>query len=89
MVFYPDRILVVKMYYSGLARPFHPLVFYGIGACLAARAGDIDRMREDGVIDDHRAVLFKGRAEALCVAQEGRGSDREPAGAAGSGRGQV
>ncbi len=41
--------------------------------CLAARAGNIDRMREDGVIDDDQAVLFKSRAEAWCVAQQGQG----------------
>ena len=44
-----------------------------VAICLAARAKDIDRMRADGVIDAGQATLFKSRAEALCVAQEGQG----------------
>ncbi len=45
-----------------------------VARCLAARSGDIDRMREDGTIDDRQAVLFKNRAEALCIAQHGPGA---------------
>ncbi len=45
-----------------------------VALCLAARAEDIDQMRADGVIDEGQATLFKSRAEALCVAQEGQGS---------------
>ncbi len=44
-----------------------------VAQCLAARARDIDKMQADGVIDAAQATLFKGRAEALCVAQEGQG----------------
>ncbi|MEX0696203.1 MAG: hypothetical protein WD014_05920 [Dongiaceae bacterium] len=37
--------------------------------CYAPRAADIDKMRQEGLIDDAQATLFKGRAEAMCVAQ--------------------
>ncbi len=45
-----------------------------VAVCLATRAGDIDRMRDERVITDDQASLFKSRAEALCVAQHGQGS---------------
>lgn len=44
-----------------------------VALCLAARAGNIDRMVAEGVIGQDRAALFKSRAEALCIAQEGGG----------------
>ncbi len=49
-----------------------------VALCLAARAKDIDQMQRDGVIDATQATLFKSRAEALCVAQEGQGSGPPP-----------
>jgi len=49
-----------------------------VALCLARRAGDIDRMRADGVIDDGQAALFKTRAEALCVAQHGQDAGPPP-----------
>jgi len=42
-----------------------------VALCLAARAADIDKMLADGVIDEQQAGQFKGRAEALCQAQQG------------------
>lgn len=45
-----------------------------VAKCLAERAADIDKMRQDGVIDADRATLFKSRAEALCQTQFGQGS---------------
>ena len=48
--------------------------------CLAARGGDIDRLRRDGMIDESRAALFKARAEALCRDQADGVSARPPPG---------
>jgi hypothetical protein len=45
-----------------------------VALCVAERAADIDKMRQDGVIDADRATLFKSRAEALCQTQFGQGS---------------
>ena len=36
--------------------------------CFAERAGDIDRMRAENVIEQAQAELFKSRAEAMCRA---------------------
>jgi hypothetical protein len=36
--------------------------------CLAERAGDIDRMLAEKVIEEAQAELFKSRAEAMCRA---------------------
>ena len=49
-----------------------------VALCLAARAKDIDQMRADNVINEDQAALFKGRAEALCEAQEGQGAGPPP-----------
>lgn len=49
-----------------------------VAKCLAERSADIDQMRQDGVVDADRAVLFKSRAEALCQAQLGQGSGPPP-----------
>ena len=49
-----------------------------VALCLAARAKDIDQMLADGVIDAGQATMFKSRAEALCVAQEGQGAGPPP-----------
>ncbi|MGD1876837.1 MAG: hypothetical protein ACFB13_04965 [Kiloniellaceae bacterium] len=46
--------------------------------CFAERAGDIDKMLEDGTINAQQATLFKTRAEALCQAQLGGGSGPPP-----------
>lgn len=45
-----------------------------VARCLAKRSADIDKMRQDGVVDAERARLFKSRAEALCQAQLGAGA---------------
>jgi hypothetical protein len=45
-----------------------------VAKCVAERAADIDKMRQDGVVEADRAILFKSRAEALCQAQFGQGS---------------
>ena len=52
-----------------------------VAICLAERTVDIDKMRQDGVIDADRATLFKSRAEALCQAQLGAGAGPPTAGA--------
>lgn len=49
-----------------------------VAKCLAERSADIDKMRQDGVVDPDRAKLFKSRAEALCQAQFGAGSGPPP-----------
>lgn len=41
--------------------------------CFAERAAEIDGMVEERVIDEERAELFKGRAEAMCRAETGGG----------------
>ena len=45
-----------------------------VAICLADRAADIDKMLADGVINESQAAQFKGRAEALCQAQQGGGN---------------
>lgn len=42
-------------------------------ACLEARVDDVEGMLDEGVIDEGQAARFRGRAEAYCRAQEGRG----------------
>lgn len=37
-----------------------------LAACMEARLGDIEKMLQDGVIDDTQAQQFKSRATALC-----------------------
>ncbi|NIA69560.1 hypothetical protein HBA54_13240 [Pelagibius litoralis] len=49
-----------------------------VARCLAERSGDIDRMVAEGTITAEQAQLFKGRAEALCQAQQGGGSGPPP-----------
>jgi hypothetical protein len=49
-----------------------------VALCLAARSADIDAMLADGVINEQQAQQFKGRAEALCEAQQGGGSGPPP-----------
>jgi len=48
-----------------------------VAICLAERAEGIDKMLAEGVIDENQAQQFKGRAEALCQAQQG-GSNQPP-----------
>ncbi len=38
-------------------------------ACLADRVGDVDQMRDEGVIDEAQYAAFRTRAEDLCLAQ--------------------
>ena len=38
-------------------------------ACLDDRVGDVDRMREEGILSDAQYTAFRGRAEALCREQ--------------------
>jgi len=52
-----------------------------VAKCLAERSVDIDKMRQDGIIDADRATLFKSRAEALCQAQLGAGAGPPTTGA--------
>jgi hypothetical protein len=42
--------------------------------CFAERGAEVDRMRDEGTINDQQAALFKSRAEAFCQAQFGGGS---------------
>ena len=49
-----------------------------VALCVAQRSADIDKMLADGVIQADQATLFKGRAEALCQAQEGQGAGPPP-----------
>jgi hypothetical protein len=44
-----------------------------LARCVAERTGDVDRMLEEGVIDEDQAELFRSRAEAMCVAMAGNG----------------
>ena len=38
-------------------------------ACLKKRLGDVEQMRDDGVINDAQHAQFSGRAVALCESQ--------------------
>jgi len=38
-------------------------------ACLQQRIGDVDRMKEDGILSDAQYASFRARAEELCVQQ--------------------
>jgi hypothetical protein len=49
-----------------------------VAICLAARASDIDKMVEEGVVTETQAATFKQRAEALCQAQVGGGNGPPP-----------
>ena len=40
-----------------------------LAACLADRIGAVDRMRQEGVINERQYNEFRGRAEAFCTAQ--------------------
>lgn len=40
-----------------------------VAACLESRIADVDRMRDDGLIDDAQHGVFAERAASLCVAQ--------------------
>ena len=37
--------------------------------CLAQRVGDVDRMKEEGILSDDQYGSFRARAEELCRAQ--------------------
>ncbi len=37
--------------------------------CLAQRVGDVDRMKEEGILSESQYAAFRGRAEELCRAQ--------------------
>lgn len=49
--------------------PDEGIVNPALQACLDKRIGDVDSMREEGVIDDVQYAAFRDRAEALCHAQ--------------------
>lgn len=38
-------------------------------ACLEQRIGDVDKMKADGVINEHQYQTFSARASELCYAQ--------------------
>lgn len=40
-----------------------------LDACLAQRVGDVDRMKEEGIIGDAQYEAFRSRAVSLCNAQ--------------------
>jgi hypothetical protein len=40
-----------------------------LDACLASRVGDVEKMREEGVINAAQYDAFRGRATAYCEAQ--------------------
>ena len=47
------------------AKPANP----ALDDCLAQRVGDVDRMKEEGVLSDAQYGSFRSRAEELCRAQ--------------------
>ena len=47
------------------AKPANP----ALQECLAKRVGDVDQMKEDGVLSDAQYGSFRARAEELCRAQ--------------------
>ena len=40
-----------------------------LAACLQQRIGDVDRMREEGILTDEKYAAFRSRAEELCIQQ--------------------
>lgn len=40
-----------------------------LAACLEQRVGDVDKMKEEGIINDAQYTAFKARASDLCYAQ--------------------
>ena len=49
-----------------------------VARCFAERAADVDALLAEGTINAQQAELFKRRAEALCQAQVGGGSNVVP-----------
>ena len=49
-----------------------------VALCFAERAADVDKLKAEGTITAEQAELFKRRAEALCQAQLGGGSNVVP-----------
>ncbi len=47
------------------AKPANP----ALEECLAQRVGDVDRMREEGILSDTQYGSFRARAEELCRQQ--------------------
>ena len=45
-----------------------------VALCFARRSAEIDQMLAEGVINPAQSGQFKGRAEAYCQAQEGKGA---------------
>ncbi len=40
-----------------------------LAACLQQRIGDVDRMKEEGILSDNQYASFRSRAEELCLQQ--------------------
>ena len=70
--------LLLRIHWDDLFPP--PAGYFDdpVAICMAARAADIDKMLADGVIDEGQAQQFKGRAQALCQAQQGGGNPPPP-----------
>lgn len=47
------------------AKPANP----ALEECLAQRVGDVDQMKEEGILSDAQYSAFRSRAEDLCRAQ--------------------
>lgn len=47
------------------AKPVNP----ALQKCLEQRVGDVDRMKQEGILTDAQYTAFKGRAMGLCAAQ--------------------
>lgn len=47
------------------AKPVNP----ALEKCLEQRIGDVDRMKQEGILTDAQYEAFKGRATELCAAQ--------------------
>lgn len=53
---------------SSTLEPAKP-VNAALEACLTQRVGDVDKMKEEGILSDAQYGAFKARAEGLCRAQ--------------------
>ena len=40
-----------------------------LAECLQQRIGDVDRMKEEGILNDQQFASFRARAEELCIQQ--------------------
>ena len=64
-LFADDSKTMIPVSSSEPAKPANP----ALEECFAQRVGDVDRMKEEGILSDAQYTAFRARAEDLCRAQ--------------------